>query len=146
MKISKAKGPAGPGKGGKAGKSTSSSTAVDFRQLLQAQLDSVVPVQQNAPVAEVVERQESSPQLRLQGVQLAEATIDSLDSFAQVLADASLSADELEPFIAALEEESQGLIDIKEQLASDDPLAQLIEQVASTCFLETSKFRRGDYS
>jgi len=145
MKISKSKGAAPASSTGKAGKTTSPA-AIDFRHLLQAQVEGVAPVSQTAPSTEVSDRQPVPAQLRLEGVQLAEASIDSLDAFAQALADASLSADDLESFISALEEESQGLVNIKAQLPNDDPLAQLIEQVATSCYLETEKYRRGDYS
>ena len=105
----------------------------------------VMDVSDTAPVAQVQERQQGSPELRLQGVQMTEATIDSLESFAKALEDVTLSPKELEPFITALEEENQGLLDIKEQLPADDPLAKLIEQVAAASYLETAKYRRGDY-
>lgn len=98
------------------------------------------------PISEVQEREQGSPELRMQGVQMTEATIDSLDSFAKALEDVTLNANDLEPFIAALEEENQGLLDIKEQLSGDDPLAKLIEQVVAASYLETAKYRRGDYN
>ncbi len=126
-------------------KKADQSNGVDFRHLLQSQLDGVKGTSETAPTAEVQERQQGSPELRLQGVQMAETTITSLDSFAKALDDASINGQDLEPFIAALEEENQGLLDIKEQLADDDPLAKLIEQVAAACYLETAKYRRGDY-
>lgn len=144
MKIGKSKGAAGVSKGGKSGKSSAGS-AVDFRQLLQAQLGGIGQVEQAAPTSEVADRQVIPPQLRLEGVQLAEATIDSLAAFAKALGDVDISGPDLEAFITALEEEGQGLVDLVAQLPKDDPLAQLIEQVATSCFLETSKFRRGDY-
>lgn len=144
MKISKSKGGSSLGKASKAGKAASPA-AVDFRHLLQAQMEGVAPLSQTAQTSEVSDRDAVPAKLRLEGVQLAESTIDSLGAFSQALADAELTAADLEPFITALEEESQGLIDINAQLPKDDPLAQLIEEVATACFLETAKFRRGDY-
>ncbi|PLX47487.1 MAG: hypothetical protein C0613_13780 [Desulfobulbaceae bacterium] len=143
MKIKRSQGPGKTPASGKAKKTAASS--LDFRHLLQAQLEGVQEIQETATTSEVQARQQGNPALRLQGVQLTEATIDSLDSFARALEDASLSSADLEPFISALEEENQGLLDIKEQLPADDPLAQLLEQVAAACYLETAKYRRGDY-
>jgi hypothetical protein len=108
-------------------------------------MEGVLDVGATAPVTQVEERQQGSPELRLQGVQLTEASILSLESFATALEDANLAARDLEPFITALEEENQGLIDIRAQLPDDDPLAKLIEQVAAATYLETAKYRRGDY-
>ncbi len=145
MKISKNKGTGAVGTSSKGAKNSSTS-AIDFRHILQSQLQGTSPVVQSSAPSEVAaDREVVPPQLRMEGVRLAEASIDSLDAFAAALADATFSAADLEPFITALEEESQGLIDINVQLPKDDPLAQLIEQVATSCFLETSKFRRGDY-
>jgi hypothetical protein len=144
MKIKRSQGTGQSSSTGKTNKSGQAS-ALDFRHLLQAQMEGVHDVSNTAPVGPVEERQQGSPELRLQGVQMTEATIDSLESFAKALENSSLNAQDLEPFIAALEEENQGLLDIKEQLAADDPLTKLIEQVAAATYLETAKYRRGDY-
>ncbi|MEN8258847.1 MAG: hypothetical protein ABFS09_13380 [Thermodesulfobacteriota bacterium] len=144
MKIKRSQG-TGKAPAADKAKKTAQSSAVDFRHLLQSQLEGVMDASGTAPTTEVQERQQGSPELRLQGVQMAEATITSLDSFAKALDDATLNANDLEPFIVALEEENQGLLDIKEQLPDDDPLGKLIEQVAAACYLETAKYRRGDY-
>lgn len=145
MKIKRAQGTGQTSSAGKAKKSAESS-ALDFRHLLQAQMqEGIQDVDSTAAVAHVQEREQGSPELRLQGVQLTEATIESLESFAQALENTSLSTKDIEPFIAALEEETQGLLDIKEQLPDNDPLGKLIEQVAAATYLETAKYRRGDY-
>ncbi|MBU0682300.1 MAG: hypothetical protein KKD73_12860 [Proteobacteria bacterium] len=144
MKIKRSQGTGQSSSTGKTKKSGPSS-ALDFRHLLHAQMEGVHDVSETAQVSPVEERQQGSPELRLQGVQMTEATIDSLESFAKALKNSSLNSQDLEPFITALEEENQGLLDIKEQLAADDPLTKLIEQVAAATYLETAKYRRGDY-
>ncbi len=144
MKIKRSQGTGQTSSSGKAKKSDQSS-ALDFRHLLQAQMQGVADVRDTAPVSQVEERQQGSPEQRLQGVQLTEATINSLESFARALDNANLNVKDLEPFVAALEEENQGLLDIKEQLPDNDPLVKLIEQVAAAAYLETAKYRRGDY-
>ncbi len=128
------------------GKKSSSLSAVDFRQLLQGQMTPVQDVAAMSGVAEVGEVEQGDPQVRMQGVKLAEATIDCMESFAAALADQSLSEEDLESFVVRLEEDSQVLVNIKEQLPENDPLAELVERVSAACYLETAKFRRGDYS
>lgn len=144
MKIKRSQGTGKTPSAGKAKESGQSST-LDFRHLLQSHMQGVLDVNDTAPITEVQEREQGSPELRLQGVQLTEASIVSLESFAKALEDINLDSKDLEPFIAALEEENQGLLDIRAQLPDDDPLAKLIEQVAAATYLETAKYRRGDY-
>lgn len=145
MKIKRSQGSGQTPATGKA-KNTEQSNALDFRHLLQAQMEGVMDVGSTTPLSEVQEREQGSPELRMQGVQMTETTIDSLDSFARALENVTLNAEDLEPFVSALEEENQGLLDIKEQLPADDPLAKLIEQVVAASYLETAKYRRGDYN
>ncbi len=127
-------------------KKSATTSSVDFRQLLQGQMSPVQDVASTNPVAEVQEREQGDPQVRMQGVKLTETTIDAMESFANALADQALSANDLEAFVARLEEDAQVLVDIKEQLPENDPLAELVERVSAACYLETAKFRRGDYS
>ena len=126
-------------------KKSGESSAIDFRQLLHSQMQGVHDVSDTSQVAPVQEQEQGNPELRMQGVQLTETAIVSLESFAKALEDANLNSEDLEPFISALEEENLGLLDIKEQLPKDDPLAKLIEQVAAATYMETAKYRRGDY-
>ena len=126
-------------------KKSASSSTVEFSQLLQGQLQSLQKVASTDPVAEVQEREQGEPHVRMQGVKLAESTIDSMASFATALANQSLSENDLEAFVVCLEEDAQILVDIKEQLPERDPLAELVERVSAACYLETAKFRRGDY-
>ncbi len=142
MKINKS----GQASKASSSKKKSATSAVDFRQLLQGQMQPVQDVAATSPVAEVQERSQADPALRLQGVTLTEITIDSMESFAKALANQSLSAQDLEAFVGRLEEEVQELINVKEQLPENDPLAELIERVSAACYLESAKFRRGDYS
>ena len=142
MKITKNS----PTSKGSSAKKSSSTSSLDFRQLLQGQMSPVHDVATTTPVSEVQEREQGDPQVRMQGVKLTESTIDSMDSFAKALADQSLPESDLEAFVTRLEEDALVLVDIKEQLPDTDPLAELIERVSAACYLETAKFRRGDYS
>lgn len=131
---------------GSASRKSSVTPSVDFRQLLQGQMQPVQDVASTDQVGKVQEREQADPQVRMQGVKLTESTIDSMESFATALADQTLAEDDLQAFVARLEEDTQVLVDIKEQLPKNDPLAELIERVSAACYLETAKFRRGDYS
>ncbi len=86
-----------------------------------------------------------SPAVRLQGLSLSESSIDLLDSLSRGLADLTLKSDDLTPLIESLEMDSTALLDIKEQLPKDDPLARLIDRVTAVTYVEVEKFRRGDY-
>ena len=57
----------------------------------------------------------------------------------------ALPADKLEPVIASLEENTAALVSYKNQIDAQDPLANLLDRVATTTYVETVKFRRGDY-
>ncbi|MFW8600136.1 hypothetical protein ACOHYD_01440 [Desulfobacterota bacterium M19] len=87
----------------------------------------------------------SSPAVRLQGLSLSESSIDLLDSLSRGLADLTLNSDDLTPLVDSLEMDSTALLDIKEQLSGDDPLARLIDRVTAVSYIEVEKFRRGDY-
>lgn len=85
-------------------------------------------------------------QLRLDGVFISESTIELLESFENSLGNLNIAETDLTPIIDALENGTTSLLDIKEQLPKDDPLALLIDQVATISIIETEKFRRGDYN
>lgn len=118
----------------------------NFQQMLAARLATVSESSQTAavsptpPVEALV-----GPALRLASLDLTESAIDTLESFGAALGNTGIDPDGLEPFIAALEDETAALLDIKQHLPAEDPLAKMLEQVATVTFLESSKFRRGDY-
>ena len=78
MKIKRSQGTGQTSSADKAKKGAESS-ALDFRHLLQAQMEGGIQgVDSTAAVSNVQEREQGSAELRLQGVQLTEATIESL--------------------------------------------------------------------
>jgi hypothetical protein len=84
-------------------------------------------------------------ELRLAGLSMSESTINLLESFSQALGNLHLPTSDLLPLIEALEGDTTTLLDIKDQLPQHDPLAQLIDRVATISAIEAEKFRRGDY-
>ncbi len=86
-----------------------------------------------------------APELRLAGVSTSESAIGLLESFSQALGDLKFSSRDLLPLIEALEGDTTALLDIRAQLPPHDPLARLIDRVATVSAIEAEKFRRGDY-
>lgn len=85
-------------------------------------------------------------ELRMTGLSMSENTIHLLDSFSKALGNLGLTTKDLLPLIEALEGDTTTLLDIKEQLPHNDPLAQLIDRVTTISVVEAEKFRRGDYN
>ncbi|MBU2537444.1 MAG: hypothetical protein KKH22_03325 [Proteobacteria bacterium] len=83
--------------------------------------------------------------LRLDSLALAEDTISTLENFSAALGNSSFSAQDLEPFAAALEDETAALVSLKNQLPANNPLSALLERVATASYVEAAKLRRGDY-
>ncbi len=125
-------------------KSAKPISGADFKQLLDAQVQSVSASSAVASAARTG-AVPVSPALRLESLSLAEATINSLESFGSAINDLSLSGESLTPFVESLEEETSSLLSLKEQLPQGDPLANLLDRVASVSYVEAAKFRRGDY-
>jgi hypothetical protein len=126
-------------------KKARSSEKSTFFSLLEGQLHPTAPTTSVQP-ADFSDNSTVPAQLRLDGVFISENTIDLLESFENCLGNTDISLEDLTPIIDALELGTTSLLDIKEQLSADDPLAQLIDQVATISIVETEKFRRGDYS
>lgn len=121
-----------------------SSPDISFSTLLAGQIQPPLEAQQTAALAEI-QNKSSSASTRTAGITLTENTIDVLAAYGDALSDLQLSKDDIRPLIEALEEGTTSLLDIKEQLDTDDPLAELLDRVAAIAYLESEKFRRGDY-
>ncbi len=87
-----------------------------------------------------------SAELRLKGLELTENTLSTLATYSRALENIQHKASDLEPFIAALELETASLLEVKSQLDQNDPLAKLLDQVSTVSYVETVKYRRGDYT
>lgn len=137
-----------PGQQGpaKAGNKQDKPTSTQFHDLLQHELNSLSKTEQTHGATQVSATGQIPASLRLDSLTVTEATINTLDSFSNALADSRLSAQDLEPFVSALEDETTALLDLKKQLPDSDPLAAVLERVATVSSLETHKYRRGDYN
>ncbi len=121
-------------------------TETNFKDLLD---NHVQPLDANHPVSNtsaVMPTATISATVRLEGLQLSEKAIDTLESFGAALNNTAVSAQDLEPFVDAMEEETAALLDLQEELPQDDPLAKLLNRIATVTYLESAKYRRGDYN
>ncbi|MDA8163759.1 MAG: hypothetical protein M0017_01815 [Desulfobacteraceae bacterium] len=119
---------------------------IDFQRLLAGELQKALAGQPVQEAAGVVAAPQAAPAVRLEGLAATEETIGTLDAFAGALEDRRFSAEALEPFVSALEENTVSLLAVKNQLPAADPLASVLERVATVAYLESAKYRRGDYS
>ncbi len=117
-----------------------------FFDLLTDQLAQPAEVSTAPEVIGTNEASLLAPETRLNGVKLSESSIDLLEHFGKALGNLRLKAEDITPLLEALEGDTTALLDIKEQLPHDDPLALLIDRVTTISYIETEKFRRGDYN
>ena len=125
---------------------TAKKKGADFQAVLATELAGQTRVEKNSGPAKTSRVSTIAPELRIEGLGLTESTINTLDSFSAALANRALKIEELEPYVSALEEEVTALLAVKEEMPQDDPLAQLLDRVATVSYLETAKYRRGDYA
>jgi hypothetical protein len=83
--------------------------------------------------------------LRIESLQVTEQTISTLDEFSSALGNLKFSGDDIQPLVEALEDETRSILELKNQLPPQDPLADLLDRVATVSYVETAKYRRGDY-
>ncbi|MBU0674832.1 MAG: hypothetical protein KJ950_09340 [Proteobacteria bacterium] len=128
-------------------KGSNSGTSLDFRYLLESQLSQTIetaPVSSPVPVAPSTEAGMSS--VRVEGLTLTETILDTLEKYGSALSNTTLEISDLEPYVSALEEETLAMLEIRSHLAPEDSLGQLLDRVASLSYMESVKYRRGDYS
>ncbi|MBU0729090.1 MAG: hypothetical protein KKE17_01150 [Proteobacteria bacterium] len=134
-----------PGKQASGIKFNRADGTTDFQKLLENQLQTISETKNTTGPAHVVRPLAVPPSLRIEGLTVTESTLKNLDSYCSALKNLKNSTSALEPFITAIEEETSALIAVKGQLPEDDPLAKLLDRVAAVAYLETAKYRRGDY-
>lgn len=126
------------------GKGSASATGVSFQDILAKELAAAKTPAATAMAAASAAAPVPSA-LRLDGLTLTEGTINTLEKFGAALNNPSFSAQDLEPFADALENDTAALVALKNQLPGNNPLSALLERVATTSYIEAAKLRRGDY-
>jgi hypothetical protein len=120
-------------------------SGADFKDLLESELLSVSSSAAAGSATQISSASQDTPGLRIESLSVAEATINSLESFGSALNNLRLPAEDLEPLVEALEEETGSILDLKGKLPAEDPLARLLDRVATVSYVEAAKYRRGDY-
>jgi hypothetical protein len=126
------------------GKSSGSTTGASFQDILAQEL-TAAKSPANTDIAAVSPTAPIPAALRLDGLTLAEDTINTLDKFSAALGNPTFSAQDLAPFASALEDDTAALVSLKNQLPPNNPLSSLLERVATASYIEAAKLRRGDY-
>lgn len=126
------------------GKGSASATGPSFQEILANELAAAKSTATPAMAAASATAPIPAA-LRLDGLTLTEDTISTLEKFSTALGNPAFSAQDLEPFAAALEDETAALVSLKNQLPGNNPLSSLLERVATASYVEAAKLRRGDY-
>ena len=116
-----------------------------FQEILAQELTAAKSTPTAPAMAATAVAAPSPAALRLDGISLAEETINTLEKFSAALGNPSFSAQDLAPFASALEDDTAALVALKNQLPENNPLAPLLERVATASYVEAAKLRRGDY-
>jgi len=124
---------------------TDTNAGLSFSKLLEAQLIKAPQVNNSNSVSRIAGTTPVVISVRIESLALSEEILAMLDSYGNALADHSLALPELQPYIEDLEEKASALLALKNQIPAQDSLAKLVDHVATTAYLETAKFRRGDY-
>jgi len=125
---------------------TQQTAETSFHDLLNAKLDVISKSKTSSPMTAVSTAAPTDSSLRLESLAITENAINTLDSYGTALKNPALSTEELHPFISAMEEETSAILAIREKISGEDPLAGLLDRVATITYLETAKYHRGDYS
>lgn len=127
------------------GKNSSPASGLSFQDILAQEL---AAAKRPAATTDIAATSATTPipaALRLDGLTLTEDTINTLEKFSTALGNPSFSAQDLEPFATALENDTAALVSLKNQLPANNPLSSLLERVATASYVEAAKLRRGDY-
>jgi hypothetical protein len=102
------------------------------------------PISPAAPLDRVSELKDSA-QVRLQGIQSTEKTLELLEQYQKAMADPDQSLKNIHPLIQSLSQELQGLHILSEKLSPSDPLQSILTNTGIVSAVEIEKFYRGEY-
>ncbi len=84
-------------------------------------------------------------QIRLQGIQSTEKTLDMLEQYQKAMGNPNLSLKSIYPLIHSLSQELQELSVLSEKLPPSDPLQPILTNTGIVSAVEIEKFHRGEY-
>ena len=119
---------------------------LSFSKLLEAQLAKSSHVAGTSHTTSVNASKPVAAGLRIESLALSEDILTMLDAYGNALSNQSFPIAELQPYIEDLEEKASALLELKNQIPAQDSLAKLVDGIATAAYLETAKYRRGDYS
>jgi hypothetical protein len=125
---------------------TGTNQGISFHELLESHLHRTSKPSDVNSTRQVTDVAPVPTALRLESLSLTEQTLKTLEHFENALKNNALAADNLEPIISSLEENTAALVAFKNQIDEQDPLSNLLNRVATTTYVETVKYRRGDYN
>ena len=102
------------------------------------------PISPAAPL-DLVSELKDSAQVRLQGIQSTERTLDLLGQYQKAMANPDQSLKNIHPLIQSLSQELQGLNTLSEKLSPSDPLQSILTNTGIVSAVEIEKFYRGEY-
>jgi len=126
-------------------KTAGAGSGISFQDILNREISTASASAGVAAASNVSQVSQVAAGLKVESIGLIESTIETLDKLSASLADPAFSSKDLEPFAAALADESAALMDLKKQIPAGNPLAPLLERVATASYVEAAKLERGDY-
>ena len=102
------------------------------------------PVSPAAPL-DLVSELKDSAEVRLQGIQSTEKTLELLEQYQKAMANPDQSLKNIYPLIQSLSQELQGLNILSEKLSPADPLQSILTNTGIVSAVEIEKFYRGEY-
>lgn len=75
-----------------------------------------------------------------------ERLLDTLETYQQKLGDRQVELSQMDPLIADIKKQSEGLASKADTLPDGDPLREILNQTLIVSSLEVLKYSRGDYS
>jgi len=85
------------------------------------------------------------PQIRSQGIKVAENTLSLLEKYQKAMADPQMTLKKIDHWVQSLATEVNDLISFSDKLPAADPLREIINEIGIVSKVEIQKFNSGEY-
>jgi len=85
------------------------------------------------------------PQIRSQGIKVAENTLSLLEKYQKAMADPQMTLKKVDHWVQSLATEVNDLISFSDKLPAADPLREIINEIGIVSKVEIQKFNSGEY-
>lgn len=132
-------------------RSDSASRKIDFRALLESEINNSAKVHQATDAASFaksvspVQMDPSAADSNVSAVDRIENLLNLLDEYRTKLADPDVSLRAIHPLVSTLSREKERLAPMLDSLPADDNLKNILKHTLVTASLEIIKYNRGDY-